>query len=172
MLTLSRCENDAAPAQTRRIGVQALMRECWRHSAAGAEENKLRFDERIAPDFTVECDEEKLGIILRNLVENAVAHSEPGTVVECRADATELLLANTAKDLDHADLAHIFDRFWRKDAARTDRSHCGLGLSIARGLCETLGLRLSVDLGEDYRFEARIAFPVRSKNNPGALSET
>ena len=159
MLTLSRCENGTAPVQTRRIGVQALVRECWRHAAAGADENKLRFDERIAPDLTVESDGDKLEIIIRNLMENAVAHSEPGTVVECRADALELRLANTAKDLDRADLEHIFDRFWRKDAARTDRSHSGLGLSIARGLCEMLGLRLSVDLSEGRRFEARIVLP-------------
>ena len=159
MLTLSRCENGTAPVETRRIGVQALVRECWRHSAASAEEKKLRFDERIAPDLIVECDEDKLAVILRNLLENAVAHSEPDTVVECRADATELRLTNTAKDLDRADLAHIFDRFWRKDAARTDRTHSGLGLSIARNLCELLGLRLSVDLREGRRFEARLIFP-------------
>ncbi len=159
MLTLSRCENGPAPVQTQRIRVQALVRECWRHSAAGADEKKLRFDEHIAPELTVESDADKLEIIVRNLMENAVVHSEPGTVVECRADAMDLRLANVAKDLDRADLDHIFDRFWRKDAARTDRSHIGLGLSIARGLCEMLGLRLSVDLREGRRFEVRIVFP-------------
>lgn len=70
----------------------------------------------------------------------------------------ELRLVNIAKDLERADLAHVFDRFWRKDAARSDRSHVGLGLSIARELCELLGIRLSVDLREGRRFEARIVF--------------
>ena len=178
MLTLSRCEKGIAPVQTQRIGLPALVGECWRHAAAGAEGKKLRFDQRLAPDLTVECDADKLEIVLRNLVENAVAHSEPGTAVECGADAkpggVELWFANTAKDLDRADLDHVFDRFWRKDAARTDRSHIGLGLSIARGLCELLGLRLSVDLREGRRFEARLFFPKPdgSKNNPGALSGT
>lgn len=176
MLMLSRCENGTAPVQTQRIGVQALVRECWRHAAASAEEKKLSLDERIAPELAVEGDRDKLEIVLRNLVENAVAHSAPGTVVECRASVTpqgvELRLANTAKDLDHADLEHVFDRFWRKDAARTDRGHTGLGLSIARGLCELLGLRLTVELREDRRFEARLIFPPPSENNPGVLSET
>ena len=164
MLTLSRCENGTAPVQTRRIAVEKLVRECWRHAAPGAESKALRFDERIAPDLTVECDQDKLEIVLRNLMENAVVHSEPGTTVECAAttvaDGVELRLTNTAKDLDRADLEHVFDRFWRKDAARTDRSHTGLGLSIARGLCEMLGLRLSVDLRDGNHFEARLHFPL------------
>ena len=176
MLTLSRCENGTAPVQTQRIGVQAMVRECWRHAAAGAGEKSLGFHEDIAPDLAVECDPDKLEIILRNLMENAVAHSEPGTAVECAAtappDGVELRITNTAKDLDRADLEHIFDRFWRKDTARTDRSHTGLGLSIARGLCELLGLRLSVDLLEGRRFETRIAFPKVPKNNLAQLSGT
>ena len=166
MLTLSRCENGTAPVQTRRIVLGAFVRECWRRSAVAAEERKLRFDERIAPDLVVESDEDTLAIVLRNLLENAVAHSEPGTVVECRADATELRLTNTAADMDRADLSHVFDRFWRKDAARGDRSHTGLGLSIVRGLCEVLGLQLSVDLREGRRFEVRLVFPTAPQNAP------
>ena len=174
MLALSRCESGAESVQMRSINLPSVFRESWRHSAAAAGEKKLRLDDRIAPDLAVECEGDKLGIILRNLVENAVAHSEPGTVVECGAEAipggVEFRLANIAKNLDHADLPHIFDRFWRKDDARTDRSHSGLGLSIARGLCEVLGLRLSVDLREDRRFEARIIFP--TQNKPAALSQS
>jgi two-component system sensor histidine kinase QseC len=184
MLTISRCEDGTVPVQLRRICVQTLVRECWRHSATAAEAKELRFDDRLAPSLIVECDEDKLGIILRNLVENAVAHSQPGTVVECGGGATpdgmELRLVNTAKDLERADLEHVFDRFWRKDAARGDRDHIGLGLSIARGLCELLGIRLSVDLHdlhESRLFEARLVFlassaPPPPKEFPVALSKS
>jgi signal transduction histidine kinase len=163
MLMLSRCENGTVPMQTRRIPLQAFVRECWRHSAPAAEAKRLQFDDRIALDLAVECDEDKLGIIVRNLVENAVAHGEPGTVVECSGGATpggtELRLVNAAKDLERSDLDHVFDRFWRKDAARSDRSHIGLGLSIARELSELMGIRLSVDLREGRLFEVRLVFP-------------
>ena len=89
-------------------------------------------------------------------------------------NGTELRLVNTAKDLERADLDHIFDRFWRKDAARSDRSHIGLGLSIARAMCELLGLRLSVDLREDRLFEAGIVFPPPgpAHNSLAAFSES
>ena len=178
MLALSRCENGTAPVQLRRICLQALVRECWRQSAPAAEAKRLRFDDRLAPDLAVECDEDKLGIIVRNLVENAVAHSPPDTVVECSGAATpggtELRLVNTANDLERADLARVFDRFWRKDAARGDRNHAGLGLSIARGLCELLGIRLSVDLREGRLFEACLVFPAPAppKEVSAALSKS
>ena len=163
MLALSRCEDGAATVQMRRICLQTLVRECWRQCAPAAEAKRLQFDDRLTPELSVECDEDKLGIIARNLVENAVAHSEPGTVVECSGGESpggmELRLVNTAKDLERADLDHVFDRFWRKDAARSDRSHSGLGLSIARALCELLGLRLTVELREGRLFEARLVFP-------------
>ena len=41
-----------------------------------------------------------------------------------------------------------------------------------RGLCEMLGLGLSVDLRADRRFEVCIVFPPRSENNPCVLSGT
>ena len=178
MLMLSRCENGTVPMQTRRIPLQAFVRECWRHSAPAAEAKRLQFDDRIAPDLAVECDEDKLGIIVRNLVENAVAHGEPGTVVECSGGATpggtELRLVNAAKDLERSDLDHVFDRFWRKDAARSDRSHIGLGLSIARELSELMGIRLSVDLREGRLFDVRLVFPEPTSTGefPVALSKS
>ena len=160
MLTLSRCEDETSPVQTQRIPLAPLLHECWQHAAAGAQ---LRFENHISPEVIVASDTDKLEVVLRNLLSNAAAHSEPGTVVGCSANAApggvELRLVNTARDLEPADLEHLFDRFWRKDAARSDRSHAGLGLSIVRGLCELLGIRLSVALHEGRRFEMRLHFP-------------
>lgn len=167
MLALTRCENGTAPVQTQRLELQALVRNCWQHAVHGRDAQRLHFTADFAPDLAVECDPDKLDLIVRNLVENAIAHSEPGTAVECSgattADGVELLLVNVAKDLERAELEHVFDRFWRKDASRSDRSHIGLGLSIARGLCELLGLRLSVDLRDGRLFEARILFPTTDR---------
>ncbi len=163
LLTLSRCEEGKAPVHARRIEVQTLVRSCWQHAAADVAEKRLRFEERIAPGLTIESDEDKLEMVIRNLLENAVAHGEPGTVVECLAAATpngvELRIINTALDLEPADLEHLFDRFWRKEAARSDRQHVGLGLAITRALCEVLGIRVQVDLRDGNRFEARLLFP-------------
>jgi two-component system, OmpR family, heavy metal sensor histidine kinase CusS len=173
LLNLSKCERGNALVQTQRIQLQALVQECWRHVSARAAERRLQFEERIEPALTVESDQDKLEIILRNLLENSVAHSEEGTLIVCsgnvKADGVELRLANTAKDLEHADLDHIFNRFWRKEASRTDRRHIGLGLPIVRALCEVLGLRMRADLTERRIFEVSIFFqpPGANSQQPG-----
>jgi two-component system sensor histidine kinase QseC len=167
LLNLSKCESGNALVQKQRIHVLALVQESWRHVAAAAAEKHLRFDERIEPALTIESDQDKLEIILRNLFENSVAHSEEGTLIECSgsvtADGVELRLVNTAKDLERADLDHIFNRFWRKEVSRTNRQHIGLGLPIVKALCEVIGLRMSADLREGRIFEVSILFqsPVR-----------
>jgi signal transduction histidine kinase len=173
MLALAHCENGSSPVTTQRIFLQPLVRACWQRNAAAAAAKHLRFDDRIPPGLAVECDEDKLGIIFSNLVENAVAHSEPGTVVECGGGpgsvGVDLWLVNTARDLERADLEHVFDRFWRKDVARSDRSHIGLGLSITRRLCEILHIRLGVELSEHRLFKTSLTFPAqpgRDNNQP------
>jgi signal transduction histidine kinase len=40
----------------------------------------------------------------------------------------------------------MFDRLWRHDLARSDSSHSGLGLSIAKTSAEVLSLTLRADL--------------------------
>jgi signal transduction histidine kinase len=91
--------------------------------------------------------------VLGSRLENAVVHSEAGTVVRCalRVDdggAAVLQVSNRAPGLERADLAHVFERFWRKDGARTDGAHAGLGLTLARASADLLGLELSARLDD------------------------
>ena len=163
MLMLARCENAQSPTQTCPVTLRSLVDANWQKMAAAAQARQLRFENHVPATLTVACDVDNLGIIVRNLLENAVAHSDPGTVIKCDgnkdASGTELWLANSAVKLERADLDHVFDRFWRKDAARSDRNHVGLGLSITRALCQALDIGLKVDLTEGRLFEVRITFP-------------
>ncbi|MBN1868834.1 hypothetical protein JW916_16265 [Candidatus Sumerlaeota bacterium] len=45
-------------------------------------------------------------------------------------DAIDLSLLNSNDSLTHDDLSHLFEALWRKDAARSDDSHGGLGLTL------------------------------------------
>lgn len=83
----------------------------------------------------VEMDSRRIDRILRNLVLNAVEHSE-GKPVKIFVSADETAVAVAVRDygigMSPSALEHVFDRFWRADAARARTTGgSGLGLSIA-----------------------------------------
>ena len=51
-----------------------------------------------------------------------------------------LHVSNSTDALSQDDLPRIFDRFWRKDPARSGGQHTGLGLALVAALCELLEL--------------------------------
>lgn len=51
----------------------------------------------------------------------------------------------------------MFERFWRKDEARTDGRHAGLGLSLVQALADTLSLKVSSVLDKSRRFSIMLS---------------
>jgi two-component system phosphate regulon sensor histidine kinase PhoR len=104
---------------------------------------QLRIDRTIAPDAaTVPGDPNKLQDVLRNLLENAANYSPLGGRIAVSVSAADgrvqLRVADDGPGIPPADLARVFERFYRVDKARTrdggDPGGTGLGLSIVRHL--------------------------------------
>ncbi|MGA1480439.1 MAG: MtrAB system histidine kinase MtrB [Candidatus Nanopelagicales bacterium] len=83
----------------------------------------------------VECDPRRIDRVMRNLLDNAIEHGE-GHPIEITIASDGTAAAVRVRDhgvgLSDADIAHVFDRFWRADPARARTTGgTGLGLSIA-----------------------------------------
>ena len=79
-----------------------------------------------------------------NLISNAIQHTpRGGTVclsVKASAQGTEILVKNSGLGISAEHLPHIFDRYYRVDAARVDSSRStGLGLAIVRAIMRLHG---------------------------------
>lgn len=91
---------------------------------------------------TVKMDVDKISRVLDNLVDNALRHTPAGGRVllggVLQTSGVHFTVGDTGPGVAAADLAHIFERFYRGDGAR-GRGGSGLGLSIARSLVELHG---------------------------------
>jgi signal transduction histidine kinase len=104
----------------------------------------------VPPDLpSVHVDPERVGQVLRNLLDNARRHT-PSTgevVVSARADAGRVVVAvrDTGSGIAPEHLPFVFERFYRADQARARATGgTGLGLAIVRQLVEAHGGQVSV----------------------------
>lgn len=121
----------------------------------------------------VHTDPSLLSAAIRNLLDNAFAHSDVGGRVRVEvthgADGGTLRVANTGSRVAQQDVGRLFDRFVRGDAARgAEGGHHGLGLPLVRHIAESLGCETDVrsEVGGEFSFTLRIP------SRPSGLAET
>lgn len=131
-------------------------------------------------EVQVVADEGWLGMVLSNLHDNAVrhagSHADVHPEILVGAGQATLVVANDGCDLDEIEVGKVFDRFWRKDRARTLESrNAGLGLSLCRELVERMGGNLVAVVPEPGRFEVRMTLDLAKSSSfilPSSLSRT
>jgi signal transduction histidine kinase len=96
--------------------------------------------------------------IIDNLLENAVEYASPGGSIQITVTTADCRVSNTARGLDEADVARLFDRFWRKESARSSGLHVGLGLPLSRAFAEAMGWTLDARQLPEDRLEIVLAW--------------
>jgi signal transduction histidine kinase len=98
----------------------------------------------------VQADPERVGQILRNLLDNALRHAPEGGHVSVGArqveGAIELFVRDDGPGIAAEHLPNLFERFYRTDASRARATGgSGLGLAIVRQLVTAHGGRVRVE---------------------------
>ena len=98
----------------------------------------------IQPHLVVRGDPDKLARVFDNVLRNAVSYSIPGGTVDVWAKAAgsraEITIQDEGLEIPEGELANIFEKFYRLDAARSTRTGgAGLGLAIAKEIVELHG---------------------------------
>jgi signal transduction histidine kinase len=106
----------------------------------------------------VHGDHDTLGRALRNLVENALAHTALGTTVEIAVDPTGALhVMDRGPGVPPDQRDRIFQRFWRGDRRR--QGHAGLGLAIVARIAEMHRAKIGVTDRADGGAVFSLRFP-------------
>jgi signal transduction histidine kinase len=124
------------------------------------------------PRFFVQADRSRIRQVLVNLIENAIAYTESGSVrcrVQRRADKVRVQVVDTGQGIDEDHLDRIFDRFYRVDEDRArDSGGTGLGLSIVHQIIQAHGEDVNVEStkGRGTRFWFELPYAPEPDPNP------
>ncbi|CAM3582681.1 HAMP domain-containing sensor histidine kinase [Kibdelosporangium persicum] len=129
LMEVSRFDAGTAHLRIEDVHVANAVRDCLR-ARSWADRVEL-----VAPDdIQLRLDRRRLDVIVANLVGNALRHGEPPVRVSVSASREQVSIEVTdhGPGLPEHVLAHVFDRFYKADSARTRTPGSGLGLAIAR----------------------------------------
>lgn len=143
LLDLSRVESGGWSAGRDSVSLADAAFEAWGMFEEGALQREIAFD--VEGDATVVADRQGLVQIFRNLMENALRHTDDGghLHVGVRAVApglAEVAFSDDGEGIPSRALPRIFERFYRADSSRArDIGGTGLGLAIVRHLVGSMG---------------------------------
>jgi two-component system sensor histidine kinase KdpD len=97
-------------------------------------------------DREAEIDPRLTSVALSHVLENAAQYSAPDREILVQAhvgdDGLHVTVTDRGPGLDPGELDHLFERFYRGQAARQRTFGTGMGLSITRGLLAAAGGRI------------------------------
>ncbi len=159
ILDASRLESGQVDIVLRDESVRALALEAIEAHTPSANAKEIELTS-LVPDGlpAVRCDRERVLQILGNLFGNAIKFTPGGgkiTFEIARAGQfVELRVRDSGPGIAPDDVAHVFDRYWRKG------SGTGLGLYIVRGLVAAQGGRAWVESEAGRGASVFVALPV------------
>jgi signal transduction histidine kinase/HAMP domain-containing protein len=144
LLDLSRLESGRWSADLTTVDVRAVAHDIFSATNASAAEKGIALETDIADDAgQIVVDRTALRQILGNLVENAVRHTDRGSVtVFAQRKPTGILIGvrDTGTGISREHVSRIFERFYRADDGRSrGAGGTGLGLAIVKHLVEAHG---------------------------------
>ena len=170
LLALARAEPGAPPVAMADLDLSELVRAAVADTVPLAHSREITIELFADKVVTVHGDATSLTVLARNLVDNAVRYSPPGSKVEARVTeergAALLRVDDAGPGIPPEERLRVFDRFYRHAAG--DETGTGLGLAIVRSVAERHGAAVSLDdspLG-GLRVEVRFAQTSANKLKP------
>ncbi|HMG30243.1 MAG TPA: ATP-binding protein [Jiangellaceae bacterium] len=175
IIDLSRLQYDDPVDSPDPVEVDDVVAAAVDRSRVDAENRQIRLASGGDAGLQVLGNEAQLVVALGNLVENAVAYSEPhervAVGIRRRDDVVEMSVTDQGPGIPEAELDRIFERFYRVDPARSRATGgTGLGLSIAKHVAASHGGDVSVwsVRGSGSTFTLRLPL---HRHRPGQPSE-
>ena len=163
LLALGRCESGRQNVFPAPVDVKGMVKDLPEQWQKMADEKQIRMIFDFPDNAKIITDQVMLTLILTNLISNAVEYSSEGGHIECSLKAystnVKLSITNSNSSLAEENLPHIFEPLWRKDPARSDSSHTGMGLTLVDAFARILGIDIKAELLQSGDFYITLIIP-------------
>jgi heavy metal sensor kinase len=168
LLVLSRLDAGDAQREWVDVNLGALAASTVEQMRLVAEDRGVQLQSSELAPVTVRGDGGRLKQVIVNLLDNAIKFTPRGGIVTVRTQARDddgiLEVRDSGIGIPAGDLAHVFDRFYRVDAARSrEDGGAGLGLSIVRSICSAHGAEIELDSATGSGSCFRLKFPLPAR---------
>lgn len=148
------------------VDIQEMVEKSVQSMSTLASEKDVTVEICLAENMPpVEADPERMGQVLRNLLQNAVVNTPPGGNIRIEASLIDSQIKVSVKDsgvgisADH--LPYVFERFYRADRSRArSTGGAGLGLAIVKQLVEAQGGQVEIDSQVDVGTTVTFTSPI------------
>ena len=169
LLQVARSEPDGEPIGNGIVDLGGLVRSAVAAFSVKAEQRGLDLGARGRPGLTVRGDAHQLGVLLNNLIENALRYTPEGGVVDVEAALLDgrpaLRVIDNGPGIAPEERERVFERFRRGEDAQAlarDAGGSGLGLAIVRSIAERHDAGVSLHTAAFGRgLEVRVVFAAR-----------
>jgi two-component system OmpR family sensor kinase len=150
LLAIARIENRRGTGAKDLTRISDLVEEASRMARGNAEARKVAVVVRAPEEnLRVSCSRKEVARALRNLLDNAIAHSPNGKRVSVEAIVThgrvEIAVEDEGSGIRTEDAPLLFAPFWRGTGERAGAEGAGLGLALAREIARSEGGDIAYD---------------------------
>ena len=151
LLILNRFDMQRVDTHKEFFSIDALLRRLTDMFRLEAEQKGLTLTyNRTTEIHDIYADEDQIERAVKNIISNSIRYCAKGDKIQIYAGTlynnVYIKVEDSGKGIPKADLAHVFERFYRVDKARSrEKGGTGLGLSITKEIIENHGGTIQIE---------------------------
>jgi two-component system sensor histidine kinase SenX3 len=176
IIKLSRLQSEEVIADAELVDLNEVVAEAIDRNEQLAGSRKIRLVSEQVDALEVFGNKEMLITAIKNLVENAISYSEPGTSVgigcSIKESIAEIAVTDSGSGISPEHQERIFERFYRADPSRSrETGGTGLGLSIVKHVAKIHRgeVKLFSQVGVGSTFTLRVPLATASDPATGTI---